>query len=95
MSFETTRLGRKDLAAACHPFDKTIRPQMVKKDTNYNYYQLIKEFKKITGIGGMLNTSFNLHGEPIVYSPKDAVKTFKKSGLTHLNIDEYIITKKL
>ena len=93
MGFDTTPLGKKKLTAACHPFDKTVRPQMVKKETNYKYYNLIKEFKKLTGIGGILNTSFNLHGEPIVYSPRDAVKTFKKSGLSYLNIDNLLITK--
>ena len=95
MSFETTNLGRKMLPAACHPFDKTVRPQMVKKDTNLKYHKLITEFKKITGVGGILNTSFNLHGEPIVYSPKDAVRTFKKSGLDYLIIDNYLIRKRL
>lgn len=93
MSFETTNLGRKMLPAACHPFDKTVRPQMVKKDTNLKYHKLITEFKKITGVGGILNTSFNLHGEPIVYSPRDAIRTFKKSGLSYLNIDNYLISK--
>lgn len=94
MSFDTTFLGRSKLNAAAHPFDKTVRPQIVRKETNLDYYKLIKEFKKITGLSALLNTSFNLHGEPIVYSPKDAIKTFKKSGLEYLNIDNYLITKK-
>ena len=51
------------IPAAVHPFDKTCRPQFVSKITNPKYYNLIKEFKKITGLGVLLNTSFNLHGE--------------------------------
>ena len=93
MSFDTTSIGKKKLSAACHPFDKTARPQLVSKKYNLNYYKLIKEFKKITGLGAILNTSFNLHGEPIVYSPADAIKTFKNSGLEYLNIDNFLIQK--
>jgi carbamoyltransferase len=93
MGFDTTSLGKKKLNAACHPFDKTARPQLVSKRYNSKYYDLIKEFKKITGLGAILNTSFNLHGEPIVYSPKDAIRTFKNSGLEYLNIDNLLIRK--
>lgn len=64
-----------------HPFDGTCRPQIVTKSNNLEYYNLIKEFKKITNIGCFLNTSFNIHGEPVVCSPKDAYTSFIKSGL--------------
>ena len=93
MSFDTSMLAKKNLGAACHPFDKTARPQLVSKKYNPRYYELISEFKKITGIGAILNTSFNLHGEPIVYSPVDAIRTFKNSGLEYLNIDNFLIQK--
>ena len=62
---------------------------------NYSYYDLINEFKKISGIGVILNTSFNLHGEPIVFTPKDAIKTLKKSGLKYLYIGNYLVEKKI
>ena len=93
MSFDTSMLAKKKLGAACHPFDKTARPQLVSKKYNPRYYELISEFKKITGLGAILNTSFNLHGEPIVYSPIDAIRTFKNSGLEYLNIDNLLIQK--
>ena len=90
---DTTKIGKKTIPAAVHPFDKTGRPQLVTKKSNENYYNLINEFKKITGVGVLLNTSFNLHGEPIVFSPRDAIKTLKKSGLKYLFLGNYLIEK--
>lgn len=90
---DTTEIGKKTIPAAVHPFDKTGRPQLVTKRSNKDYYNLINEFKKITGVGVLLNTSFNLHGEPIVFSPRDAIKTLKKSGLKYLFIGDYLIEK--
>ena len=87
-------MGAKDLAAAIHPFDKTARPQAVLKNTNPRYYKIIKEFENLTGISSVLNTSFNLHGEPIVESPKDAVSVLKKSGLKYLYIGNLLVSKK-
>ena len=92
-SCDSTEEGKQKLVAATHPFDGTSRPQKVYKKYNEDYFNIIKEFEKISGIGAVLNTSFNLHGEPIVESPKDAFKTFKKSGLKYLYIGNYLITK--
>jgi carbamoyltransferase len=91
----TTELGRRKIPAAIHPFDKTARPQLVLKKYNHSYDDLINEFKKISGVGVILNTSFNLHGEPIVFTPKDAIKTLKKSGLKYLYIGNYLVEKKI
>jgi len=93
ISFDVKKKFISKIPAAVHPFDKTCRPQMVNKELNFNYYDLIKEFKKITGVGVLLNTSFNLHGEPIVFHPKDALSSFLRSGLEYLYIGEYLITK--
>jgi len=83
----------KELKAACHPYDNTIRPQVVYKDWNPDYYRLIKEFEKLTGRGAILNTSFNLHGHPIVCSPKDALEVFKKSGLEYMAMGNFLVRK--
>ena len=93
ISFDVRKKFIEKISAAVHPFDKTARPQFVNKNINFEYYELIKEFKKITGVGVLLNTSFNLHGEPIVFQPKDAIKSFLKSGLNYLYMDNYLITK--
>lgn len=93
ITFATKPLAHIDLAAAIHPRDKTIRPQCVKKEWNPIYYDLIKKFKIKTGISALLNTSFNLHGEPNVCSPEDAVSTFERSGLRYLILEKYLIIK--
>jgi carbamoyltransferase len=76
-----------------HPYDFTCRPQIVRKEWNAKYYRLLKKFEELTGVGGILNISFNLHGEPIVCSPKDALETFIKSGLDGLALGNFYITK--
>lgn len=94
VSFKVSKRGEKDLAAAIHPYDKTTRPQILDEEANPSYYDLIKRFEKLTGIGAILNTSFNLHGEPIVATVQDAFRVFEKSKLKYLAIGNYLITKK-
>ena len=95
MAFNSTPLARKELRGAMHQADFTVRPQILEREWNPQYYDIIKEFEKITGIGGILNTSFNLHGKPVVCSPEDAVKeTFEPSGLRHLLLGKSLISKK-
>ncbi len=84
MAFDSTGYARKNIPAVIHPADYTIRPQIV---SSGQFYSLISDFKKKTGIGCLLNTSFNLHGEPIVCSIEDAVETFLRSGLDYLVVD--------
>lgn len=93
VTFDTKPLAHKELIAALHPYDLTSRPQMIKSSVNPEYYDLISEFQKLTGIGGILNTSFNLHGEPNVEKPIDALRTFELSGLPHLAIGNYLCSK--
>lgn len=93
MAFDSTELAKKDLRAAMHPYDFTVRPQVVRESWNPSYHKLIKEFEKRTGVGGVLNTSFNIHGEPIVCTPEDALSVFERSGLQHLALGEYLISK--
>ncbi|MDE1816526.1 MAG: hypothetical protein KGI11_08215 [Thaumarchaeota archaeon] len=92
--FRTKDSAHKNLASAIHPYDFTARPQILEKNYNLSYHQLISSFFKLTGIPGVLNTSFNLHGEPIVCSPLDAIQTLKNSGLKHLAIGNYFVIKK-
>ena len=92
LAFDTTE-KRNDLIAAIHPFDFTCRPQSVDSDHNPNYEQVIKSFESKTGIGAVLNTSFNLHGFPIVYDPETAISTFINSKLDALSIGNYLLKK--
>lgn len=94
MAFPTKTKAHSDLDAALHPYDLTCRPQIVRRDWNPGYHQVLKTFEQLTGVGGVLNTSFNLHGEPIVCSPKDALETFVNSALDGLALENFYITKK-
>jgi len=92
LSFDTTD-KREDLIAAIHQADFTARPQVIEKDFNPDYYKILKEFEKNTGKGALLNTSFNLHGYPIVLGPEEAMWVFENSGLKYLALGNYLITK--
>jgi carbamoyltransferase len=83
-----------DFKAGAHPYDRTVRPQVVHREWNPSYYRLIEEFERISGRrGGVLNTSFNLHGHPLVSSPEDALDVFARSGLKYLAIEDYLVSK--
>jgi len=92
LAFDTTG-ERGSIRAATHPRDHTIRPQILTRDQNPAYYAIIEQFSRLTGTGCVLNTSFNLHGSPMVYHPGDALETLKKSDLDILVMDDYIVTK--
>lgn len=92
--FDTKKPAHKELINGMHQYDLTARPQILKKEHNREYYEILEEFRKITGTGGILNTSFNIHGEPVVSTAEDAISTLMRSGLKHLVIEDYYITKK-
>jgi len=94
LAFDTIPDSYQHIQAGTHPYDKTVRPQYVSKECSAVFYKLIEEFFKLTGIPALLNTSFNLHGEPIVNNISDALQTFKLSGLDHLLIGSKLISKK-
>lgn len=94
LAFPTNPKRRDELVAALHPQDATARPQILEESWNPEYYRIIREFERRTGIGAVLNTSFNLHGEPMVCSPADAVDTFERSGLSHLALGHFLISKR-
>lgn len=83
---------RAKLPAITH-VDSSGRIQTVAKEDNRTFYKIIAEFEKLTGFPVVLNTSFNLNGEPIVLSPDNALNTFFNSGLEHLFLGRYLITK--
>jgi carbamoyltransferase len=93
MAFDSTERGQTLLPAAIHPYDKTCRPHTVKKEWNTGYYKIIKTFEDITGIASILNTSFNLHGYPMVDSPEVALWTLENSKLDGLLLGNYLVTK--
>jgi len=92
IAFETVD-GERKIPAAIHQADKTARPQLLKKEVNPQLWGLIKGFYDKTGVPSLLNTSFNLHGEPIVNNIHDALHVFENSKLDVLWLDRHIIQK--
>jgi carbamoyltransferase len=87
------RPEKKATIAAAVNVDGSARVQSVTRGQNERYYDLIKHFAAKTGVPAVLNTSFNLKGEPIVNSPFDAIRTFYTSGLDALILDQCLISK--
>ncbi|WP_456374251.1 carbamoyltransferase C-terminal domain-containing protein [Methanocaldococcus sp.] len=82
----------KEIEGVVH-VDKTTRPQTLKKESNETYYNLIKYIYDITEVPVVLNTSFNIHGEPIVCNEKDAIKSFLTADFDALLLGNYLISK--
>src|SRR5260221_9294244 len=90
----STRLShpRSDLPAVTH-VDYSSRIQTVSRDANPRFWQLINDFKKITGHGILINTSFNRRGEPIVCTPEDAWRCFMRTEMDYLVVGNYVFDK--
>lgn len=84
---------RSDLPSITH-IDYSARIQTVHKDTNPRYYELIESFKKLTGFGVIVNTSFNVRGEPIVCTPDDAYRCFMRTEMDYLAVGNYLFDKR-
>jgi carbamoyltransferase len=83
---------RSDLPSITH-IDYSARIQSVSRDTNPRYWELIQEFKKLTGYGVIVNTSFNVRGEPIVCTPDDAYRCFMRTEMDYLVVGNYLFDK--
>jgi carbamoyltransferase len=83
---------RSDIPAVTH-IDYSARIQTVSRETNPDYHDLIREFECLTGCGVVVNTSFNVRGEPIVCSPADAYRCFMRTHLDHLVLGPFLLDK--
>jgi len=94
LAFDSVPEKVSTFAAGVHPYDGTARPHEVVEDHNPDYYRLIRHHGEITGEEVILNTSFNLHGLPNVYTPQQALTTLDNSGLQHLAIGSFLVSKR-
>ncbi len=85
--------GIRDRIPSVVHVDNSVRPQTVEKDTNPRYWEILNELKSLTGHPVVLNTSFNLRGQPIIAHPRDAIACFFSSGLDVLVLNNYWIEK--
>lgn len=84
---------RSEIPSVTH-IDYSARLQTVHPETNRSFYELLSEFEAITGCPVLINTSFNVRGEPIVFSPKDAYTCFMRTGIDYLVLGNYLLDKK-
>jgi carbamoyltransferase len=84
---------KRDLVPAAVHVDGTVRPQTVKRDANPRFHSLVTEVGRRTGHPVLLNTSFNVRGEPIICTPLDAVRCFFSTGLDAMAIGDFLVTK--
>jgi carbamoyltransferase len=92
VTFDTTERA-DEFPAGIQPYDRTARPQFVHREHNPDFHTLISRFHERTGRAVVLNTSFNLHGYPIVTSAADALDVLLRSGLRHLAVGDYLVSK--
>jgi carbamoyltransferase len=93
IGFNANKKNFEYLKNGCHKHDFTVRPQIVDKINCPDFHKLINEFYKLTNVPALLNTSFNLHGNPVVHDLKDAIKTFDNCELKFLLINDFLIKK--
>jgi carbamoyltransferase len=91
--YERLYFLRSDLPAITH-IDYSARIQSVSRETNPRYWELIREFKKQTGYGVIVNTSFNVRGEPIVCTPEDAYRCFMRTEMDYLVVGNHLLDKR-
>jgi len=94
IAFDSLPEARHKCVAVQHPYDLSARPQEVSAQWNPEYYTLLKYYEECTGEVMILTTSFDLHGFPVVYTPKDALEVFNKSGLRFLTLGNCWILKR-
>jgi carbamoyltransferase len=90
VTFDCTDEMKQKCPAAVH-IDGTARPQLVSEKTNSSFHRILKRYYELTDIPALINTSFNMHEEPIVCSPEDAIRAFILGNLDFLAIGDYLV----
>ena len=92
ITFNCTEFMQETCPAAVH-VDGTARPQLIRREVNPGYYDILSEYEKISGIPSLINTSFNMHEEPIVNSPEDAARAFTQGALDYLVMGPFLVAQ--
>ncbi len=90
LTFDCTETMKRESPAAVH-VDGTARPQLVTATSNPSFYKILTEYHRLTGIPSLINTSFNMHEEPIVCTPDDAIRAFLQGNLEYLAIGNFLV----
>ncbi len=89
ITYDASDVAKKNIPAAVH-VDNTARPQVIRREDNPPYYDILKEFYALTGIASVINTSFNMHEEPIVRTAEEAIVAFQSAGLDALVLGPFL-----
>jgi carbamoyltransferase len=89
ITFDCTEAMKQQCPAVVHA-DGTARPQILREEVNPPYFRILEEYRKLTGIPSVINTSFNIHEEPIVMSPEDALRSIRLSNIEYLAIGRFL-----
>lgn len=92
MTYDVHPEVREDCRAVVH-VDGTARPQVVRKEDNAGYHRMLNSYKRRTGLPILVNTSFNIHEEPIVCSPEDAIRSYLSGCVDVLALDNIIVSR--
>ena len=91
ITLDTTSYLKRVSPAVVH-VDGTARPQIIRREDNPSYYKILMEYCKLTSIPTLINTSFNMHEEPIVCTPDDAIRSFLTGRIDFLAIGNYLVS---
>jgi len=91
ITFNCTEQMKRESPGVVH-VDGTARPQLIDAGTTPDFYKILTAYHHLTGIPSLINTSFNMHGEPIVCSPTDALRSFQAGKLDYLAIGNWLVT---
>jgi len=92
-SFDAVENKKQRIPAVVH-VDGTVRPQTVVRETNPRFWNLLKAFGSLTGDPVLMNTSFNIKGEPMICHPREAIRCFFDSGIDYLIMGNIVLDKK-
>jgi len=90
ITYDVSEIARKHIPAAVH-VDGTARPQVIRREDNPGYYAILKEYYAVTGVPSVINTSFNMHEEPIVRTAEDAIVAYQAAGLDALVLGPFVV----
>ena len=90
ITYDASEIARKNIPAAVH-VDGTARPQVIRREDNPGYYDILREYHVITGVPSVINTSFNMHEEPIVRTAGEAIAAFQAAGLDALILGPFLV----
>ncbi len=90
LTYDVSDTAKQNIPAAVH-IDNTARPQVIRREDNPGYYDIIKEYNAITGVPSVINTSFNMHEEPIVRTAEEAIIAFQAAELDGLVLGPFLI----